>query len=85
MFLLYIHLYVIQSISTVDNPRIKITNTEEKQSIQKEKKSNHPQDTMKFKHLKQTIQRKSRWAYWGISKVGPEQRIRVQMSPEASN
>jgi hypothetical protein len=43
MFLLYIHLYVIQSISTVDNPRIRITNTEERQSIQKEKKSNHPQ------------------------------------------
>jgi hypothetical protein len=48
----------------VDNPRIKITNTEERQSIQKEKKSNHPQDTKKFKHLKQTIQRKSRQAYW---------------------
>jgi hypothetical protein len=28
------------------------------------KKSNHPQDTKKCKHLKQTIQRKSRQAYW---------------------
>jgi hypothetical protein len=28
------------------------------------KKSNHPQDTKKCKHLKQTIQRKSKQAYW---------------------
>jgi hypothetical protein len=40
---------------------------------------------MKFKHLEQTIQRKSRQTYWGVSKVGPEQRIRVQMSPEVQN
>ena len=69
--------------TTMENPRIKITNTEE--TYKKKKKSNHPQDTKKFKHLKQTIQRKSRWAYWGVSKVGSEQRIRVQMSPEACN
>jgi hypothetical protein len=39
----------------MDYPRIKITNTEE--TYKKKKKSNHPQDTKKYKHLKQTIQR----------------------------
>ena len=66
----------------MDNPRIKITNTEERQGIQKEKKSNHPQDTKKFKNLKQTIQRKSRQAYWKYIEdiVTPENNEEVHSS-----
>jgi hypothetical protein len=66
----------------MDYPRIKITNTEE--TYKKKKKSNHPKDTKKFKHLKQTIQRKSRQAYWKYIEeiVTPENNEEVHFLPK---
>ena len=68
--------------TTMDNPRIKITNTEE--TYKKKKKSNHPQDTKKFKHLKQTIQKKSRQTYWKCIEeiVTPENNEEVHSVPK---
>ena len=68
--------------TTMDNPRIKITNTEE--TYKKKKKSNHPQDTKKFKHLKQTIQKKSRQTYWKYIEeiVTPENNEEVHSVPK---
>jgi hypothetical protein len=53
-------------------------------AYKKKKKSNHPQDTKKFKHLEQTIQRKSRQAYWKYIEeiVTPENNEEVHSLPK---